>query len=198
MRIFLQTSTILSKQSIELFKTNEVINIILNIRMITIIAGTNRKDSNTKKIAEAYKKILLQKGVKCKILLLDEIEVHERNEAFIEMENKYLLEAEKLIIAMPEYNGSFPGILKLMIDNTDVKNVWPNKKILLAGVSTGRAGNLRGMDHLTGVLLYLKANVHYNRLPISIVHTLLNDDGILTDEATINTLNTQVDEFLLF
>ena len=85
-----------------------------------------------------------------------------------------------------------------MIDNTDVKNVWPNKKILLTGVSTGRAGNLRGMEHLTGVLLYLKANVHHNRLPLSIVHTLLNADGILTDEVTINSINIQVDEFLIF
>lgn len=166
--------------------------------MITIIAGTNRKNSNTKKVTEAYHKILSEKNVESKILRLDEVEVYQRNEAFVSMENDYLLPADKIIIVMPEYNGSFPGILKLMIDNTDVKNVWPNKKILLVGVSTGRAGNLRGMEHLTGVLLYLKANVHYNRLPISTVHTLLNDNGVLSDEETINTLNAQIDEFLLF
>ncbi len=166
--------------------------------MITIIAGTNRKDSNTKKITEAYQKILLGKNVESKILGLDEVNVYQRDEAFVAMEKKYLLTAEKIIIVLPEYNGSFPGILKLMIDNTDVKNVWPNKKILLAGVSSGRAGNLRGMEHLTGILLYLKANVHHNRLPISIVHALFNENGILSDEETINTLTTQVDEFLLF
>ena len=166
--------------------------------MITIIAGTDRVGSNTKKIAEAYSKILWQKNVESKILGLDEVEVYTRNEAFATMEKAYLLAAEKLIIVLPEYNGSFPGILKLMIDNTDVKNVWPNKKILLAGVSTGRAGNLRGMEHLTGVLLYLKANVYHNRLPLSVVHTLINDNGLLSDEVTINTLTAQVDEFLLF
>ena len=166
--------------------------------MITIIAGTNRKDSNTKRIAEAYSYILNQKNVEYKILGLDDFEVYERNNAFVAMENDFLVAAEKLIIVLPEYNGSFPGILKLMIDNTDVNNVWPNKKILLAGVSTGRAGNLRGMEQLTGVLLYLKANVYHNRLPVSIVHTLLNDKGILIDDATINALNTQVDEFLKF
>ena len=166
--------------------------------MITIIAGTNRKGSNTKKVAEAYNKILLSKNIEAKILGLDEADVYQRNDAFAAMENEYLLAAEKLIIVMPEYNGSFPGVLKLMIDNTDVKNVWPNKKILLVGVSTGRAGNLRGMEHLTGVLLYLKANVHHNRLPISVVHTLINENSILSDESTISTINTQIDEFLLF
>lgn len=166
--------------------------------MVTIIAGTNRKDSNTIKVAEEYRKILLQKNVESKILGLDEINMYERNEAFVAMENEYLLAAEKIIIVLPEYNGSFPGILKLMIDNTDVNKVWPNKKILLVGISTGRAGNLRGMEHLTGVLLYLKANVHYNRLPLSNVHTLLNEKGILKDDATIDALNTQIEEFLLF
>lgn len=166
--------------------------------MITIIAGTNRKNSNTKKIAKSYSKTLSEKNVSSKILGLDVFNVNDRNEAFVAMENEFLLHTEKMIIVMPEYNGSFPGILKLMIDNTDVKNVWPNKKILLTGVSTGRAGNLRGMEHLTGVLLYLKANVYHNRLPLSIVHTLLNADGMLTDEATIISVNLQVDEFLLF
>ena len=166
--------------------------------MITIIAGTNRKDSNTKKVVQAYNTILSQKNIECKILGLDDINVYERNDAFTGMEKSYLLDAEKIIIVLPEYNGSFPGVLKLMIDNSDVKNVWPNKKILLTGISTGRAGNLRGLEHLTGVLLYLKANVHYNRLPISIVHTLLNENGILSDQVTIDTLNTQIDQFLLF
>jgi len=166
--------------------------------MITIIAGTNRKDSNTKKITEAYNKILTQKNVECKILRLDEVDVYKRDQTFAAMEKEFLLAAEKLIFVLPEYNGSFPGILKLMIDNTDVKNVWPNKKVLLTGVSTGRAGNLRGMEHLTGVLLYLKANVHHNRVPLSLVHTLVNENGVLSDEFTINTLIAQVDEFLLF
>ena len=166
--------------------------------MITIIAGTNRNDSNTKKIAAEYKRLLTKKNIDCKILSLNAFQVYERNEAFVAMEKEYLLAAEKIIIVLPEYNGSFPGILKLMIDNTDVKKVWPTKKILLAGVSSGRAGNLRGMEHLTGILLYLKANVHFNRLPISIVDALLNENGILSDEETIKNLNTQVEEFLLF
>ena len=166
--------------------------------MITIIAGTNRKDSNTKKVAEEYRKILLKKNVESQILGLNEMDVYKRNDDFVVMEKTYLLDADKIIIVLPEYNGSFPGILKLMIDNSDVKNVWPNKKILLTGVSTGRAGNLRGLEHLTGVLLYLKANVHYNRLPVSLVHTLLNEDGILKDEATIDAINIQLNEFLLF
>lgn len=75
--------------------------------MITIIAGTNRKDSNTKKVAEAYKTILSKKNIGCKMLGLDEVNVYERNELYVAMEKAFLLDAEKIIIVLPEYNGSF-------------------------------------------------------------------------------------------
>jgi chromate reductase, NAD(P)H dehydrogenase (quinone) len=166
--------------------------------MITIIAGTNRKDSSTKKVALAYKKILDSKKVETKLLALEDFEVFERNETFEKMENEYLKNANKFIFVMPEYNGSFPGILKLMIDNCDVVNVWHNKKALLTGVSSGRAGNLRGMEHLTGSLLHLKMTVHPNRLPLSSIHNLLDNEGLILDAGTIKTIQTQIEEFLIF
>jgi chromate reductase, NAD(P)H dehydrogenase (quinone) len=166
--------------------------------MITIISGTNRKDNNTKKVALTYKKLLAEKNKESKLFALDEHNVYQRNEAFVTMENEYLKNAEKIIFILPEYNGSFPGVLKMMIDNSDVKTAWPNKKALLVGVASGRAGNLRGLEHLTGSLMHLKMIVHPNRLPISSIHNLLNDAGEITDADTLKTINTQLDEFINF
>lgn len=166
--------------------------------MITIVSGTNRKENNTKKVALEYQKLLAEKNMESKLLALDEHNVYERNEAFETMENQYLKNAEKIIFILPEYNGSFPGVLKLMIDNSDVKTAWPNKKALLVGVASGRAGNLRGLEHLTGSLMHLKMIVHYNRLPISSIHNLLNDAGEITDAGTLKTINAQLDEFINF
>ena len=165
--------------------------------MITIISGTNR-DNNTKKVAREYQRFLKEKNVDSILLALDEHSIFVRDEAFIKMENEYLMPAAKFIIIMPEYNGSYPGILKLMIDNTDISKVWWHKKVLLTGVSTGRAGNLRGMDHLTGSLLYLKMLVHPNRLPISVVDKLLDADDHFSNAATINAIQMQLDEFINF
>ena len=114
------------------------------------------------------------------------------------MEAEYLKAAGKFIIVMPEYNGSYPGILKLMIDNTDTSKVWWFKKVLLTGVSTGRAGNLRGMEHLTGSLLHMKMIVHPNRLPISIINKLMDETGRFTDIPTLQAIDTQLEEFLCF
>ncbi len=37
---------------------------------------------------------------------------------FLKMENELLIPTEKFIFIIPEYNGTFPGVLKAMIDNS--------------------------------------------------------------------------------
>ena len=166
--------------------------------MLTLISATDRPGSNTKKVANTYKKILDNLHVNYHFLSFEEMNVKARNEEFIQMENTILIPADKFIIISPEYNGSYPGILKLMIDNSDVSKCWHHKKALLTGVAMGRAGNLRGMEHLTGSLLYLKMLVHPNRLPISQVDKLITNGTEITDEATLNTIRLQVEDFLKF
>ena len=167
--------------------------------MITIISGSNREDNNTRKVAVEYQRILSeQNNEQAGIYALDEINGALRNDAFIKAEKELLIPSQKFIIIMPEYNGSYPGILKMMIDNSDIKKCWAHKKVLLVGVSTGRAGNLRGMEHLTGVLLHMKMQVHHNRMPISIVDKLMNENGRFTDTNTLNSIQTQLEEFLKF
>jgi NAD(P)H-dependent FMN reductase len=86
----------------------------------------------------------------------------------------------------------------MFIDLSDYKKVWWGKKALLTGISTGRAGNLRGMDHLSGSLNYLKMAVHPNKLPISSVDKLLQGTGVITDKITLQEINRQLDEFIAF
>jgi chromate reductase len=166
--------------------------------MVTIISGTNRKNNNTKKIALEYKRLLKERQIESHLLALDEINVAERNDSFRQMEKNYLEPADKFIIIMPEYNGSYPGILKLMIDNSDVNKAWHHKKVLLTGVSTGRAGNLRGMEHLTGSLLHMKMLVHPNRLPVSIVDKMIGEREQISDAGTLLAINNQLNEFMNF
>ena len=166
--------------------------------MITIISGSNRADNNTRKIAEEYQRILKDRNLDSELLALDETAVYTRDAEFISMENKYLAPADSFIIIFPEYNGSYPGILKLMIDNSDVGKSWKFKKALLTGVATGRAGNLRGLEHLTGSLLHMKTFVHPNRLPISVVNKVMDEGNHINDPSTLQAINTQLDEFLTF
>src|SRR6185312_12913288 len=147
--------------------------------MITIIAGTNRSDSMTLRTANLYYKLLSEKADNVHLLTLENKEVWERGASMIEMEKEFLVPAEKFIFIMPEYNASFPGILKLMIDNSDIKNCWWYKKAALVGISDGRAGNLRGIEHMTAILHYMKVHVLYNKLIISRINDEIDMDGNL-------------------
>jgi chromate reductase, NAD(P)H dehydrogenase (quinone) len=163
--------------------------------MITIVSGTNRPNSNTKKVALQYQILLQQKGVEANILSLENL-LPQRSEDFIAKENELLIPAHQFIFILPEYNGSFPGILKLMFDITKPADVWHNKKALLTGVASGRAGNLRGMDHLSDVLNHLKITVHPNKLPISTIDKLLNEAGEFNNEQTLTAVQHQLNDFL--
>ncbi len=166
--------------------------------MIVIISGTNRQGSNTGKVAAQYLQLLQQKGVPARLVSLVGLNVNERNADIQHLEKEILVPADKFIFISPEYNGSIPGVLKSLIDHSDIKNVWWGKKALLTGVSTGRAGNLRGMEHLTGILHYVKMHVHPNKLPISVVDKLLNEADLITDPGTLQAIDEQLNEFLLW
>jgi NAD(P)H-dependent FMN reductase len=164
----------------------------------TIIAGTNRNGSNTLKVAKQYQDMLIARGIQVQLVSLEGIDLNEKGSYLNKLEEEIFIPTDKFIFVLPEYNGSYPGSLKTMIDMTEIRKVWWGKKALLIGVSTGRAGNLRGMDHLTGALNYLKVTVHHNKLPISSVDKLLNDTGVITDPSTLTAMEHQVEEFLAF
>ena len=164
--------------------------------MYTIIAGTNRNGSNTLKVAKEYQRILSEKGIAANLFSLEGVNVMQRDAAFEKIENEIIIPTQFYIFIAPEYNGSFPGVLKMLIDTGKSHALWWHKKALLTGVSTGRAGNLRGIDHLTGILNHLKITVHPNQLPISSVDKILNESGGFSDENTLKVINHQLDEFI--
>lgn len=167
-------------------------------RMITIISGTNRPDSMTLRVARLYRQFFADKGVDAPLVSLEGKDVCERGPDLKELEDTYLIPSEKFLFIMPEYNGSFPGILKTMLDNSDIKRCWWGKKAALTGVADGRAGNLRGMDHMTHILHYLRMNVLYNKLPISRINQELDEQGNLVHASTKLVIENQIEEFLRF
>ena len=166
--------------------------------MITVISGTNRADSMTLRTANLYYKLLSARVDNVRLLSLENKPVWERGAEMIALEQEYLVRAQKFIFIMPEYNASFPGILKMMLDNSDIKKCWWYKKAALVGISDGRAGNLRGIEHMTAILHYMKVNVLYNKLIISRINEEINGNGELIKPETAAAVNEQIDEFLKF
>lgn len=166
--------------------------------MITLIAGTNRTDSYTLRVAEYYFDRLRALGAEVNLFSLKDFDVHYRSEALIKVEAEWLVPSDKFVVIIPEYNGSFPGILKTMMDNTDIRKAWWGKKALLVGLASGRGGNARGLDDMTNILHYLKVNVHYNKIPLSRIHEEFDNNGKFISENSKNIIELQLQDFLTF
>lgn len=173
--------------------------------MITLISGTNRVHSLTEKFSRIYFSLLKERNTAVQFFNLTQLPP-----SIIEMEvydntpnelSKIQLEifdvSSKFIFIIPEYNGSMPGILKLLMDVLDAKKAFKNKKAALVGIATGRAGNLRGMDHLASVLQHMGVTVMPYMLPVSRVQDELTDLHSLK-EPTLKVVNRHIDEFLAF
>tara|TARA_B100001778_G_C18524067_1_gene600292 strand:+ start:272 stop:793 length:522 start_codon:yes stop_codon:yes gene_type:complete len=171
--------------------------------MITIIAGTNRKNSVTLKVARYYEKLLKQRGENCQVLDLAKLPKDfvfsslygEENLDFAQITEQFIFAPSKLIVVTPEYNGSFPGIMKSFIDGWNPKKV-SGKWVALVGVSSGRQGNARGMDDLTNILNYLKINVIPVKPPLSQIFNLLNENEDINDDGMNDLIRLQLDLLL--
>ncbi len=174
--------------------------------MNLVISGTNKTNSNTLLIAREYYNRLSAKDPDTQFLSLEDLSydfivptMYDRHSDTVEKtQSKYFNDTNKFIFILPEYNGSLPGILKLLIDGLDVKKAFHNKKAALVGVATGRAGNLRGMDHLTGILQHMRVTVMPGSLPISKVEDLMNEGGKIIHEPTSRALDTHIQRLLEF
>jgi NAD(P)H-dependent FMN reductase len=171
--------------------------------MITVINATNRKDNKTQIISRYYTNKLEEKGEEVKYFSLELlpssiIDDHYGNNP---LELKRLIEefiepAKKFVIISPEYNGSFPGVLKLLIDTVH-PDYFKYKKAALVGVASGRAGNLRGLDHLTSILNHLQVDVMAQKSYVSSLMKVINENEV-TDEDTKKVIERQIDRFLSF
>jgi len=173
--------------------------------MITIIASTNRPGSSTLKLAKYYQKLMLNKGTEANLLSMDQLppnfiqtDMFGSRSAAFEPIQQLVTDTKRFLFVIPEYNGSFPGILKTFIDACTFPDSFYEKKAALAGLSSGTYGNVRGVDHFAGICSYLHLHVLPLRIHIPGIRKEMNADGDLFVEKTVKFVDEQVEKFLKF
>ena len=162
--------------------------------MITVISSTNRVGSYSALVAREINRMLQEEFNRRDAHLLDLatldweeiIKCDYRRTAGVmkSLTENCLVPTKHFVFVVPEYNGSFPGALKLLIDFAsiiDYKGLFVDCSIHLIGVSEGRAGNLRGLDQLSCILRHMGAQVIHKPQPISSIKSEVKD-GELSSE----------------
>lgn len=168
---------------------------------LRIVSGTDRPNSNAYRIARYLQQRYEEQGVNVKITDLCDFPLKHvaggkygedipAVDAFV----KPLIEADGLVIVCPEYNGSYPGILKMFIDYFPYPASLNKKPIALVGEATGAFGAMRAVEQLQQVFGYRHAHIFPERVFISRVDKNFDEGGI-KNEFQQQLLDSQIENF---
>ncbi len=169
--------------------------------MIEIVAGTDRPGSNTLKVAKFVQSLYQAQNIPAQVLDLMEIKPADADggnyfqgaRGSLKVMVDRITAADGVVMLVPEYNGSYPGILKLFIDYWKYPETFEYRPFAFIGLG-GRFGALRPVEHLQGVLGYRNGFLFPNRVFISNIKEALKD-GVIVDSLLLELLNVQARDF---
>lgn len=112
--------------------------------------------------------------------------------------------ADGLVLATPEYNNSIPGVFKNAIDwltrpPADIARVFRAKPVALMGASPGGFGTILSQNAWLPVFRTLGVEFwSEGRLLVSRAHTVIGEDGAITDQKTRDQLRKFIEDFAAF
>ncbi len=173
------------------------------------VAGSLRADSHNRRLLEAAAdqlppgaELIIFDDLKA-VEPFDETDEHEHGgglpgaDAFIAA----IRDADAVLFATPEYNGSIPGVLKNAIDwasrPTPATSPLANKPVAVIGASTGMFGGVWAQAELRKALGLAGARVLDQELAVPAAHQAFTDEGRLARGVTRRRLReilAQLDE----
>jgi chromate reductase, NAD(P)H dehydrogenase (quinone) len=173
--------------------------------MITLVVGTNRPGSNTRKVAAHVEEIYRQLSVPLQVLDLAKLppEIfspasYATKPASFQPFAGAVLQSSGLHVVTPEYNGSLPGVLKYFIDMLKFPESFENRPVCFTGLAAGAWGALRPVEQLQAVFGYRNAFLYPVRVFLPQIHGLLDDAGRLKDAELLERLKKQAEGFVEF
>jgi chromate reductase, NAD(P)H dehydrogenase (quinone) len=172
---------------------------------ILIISGTNRPGSNALKVARVLEAHYRAIPTPVEILSLAELppeafdpSVYASKPPAVQAMQQRILAAAGLHVVTPEYNGSFPGVLKYFIDMLKFPESFDRKPVAFVGEAAGTWGGLRSVEQLQLIFGYRNAHVFPERVFIPGIAKQLDANGKLIDTALDDRLKGQCIGFAEF
>ena len=107
--------------------------------------------------------------------------------------------ADGVVLATPEYHGSFSSVLKLVIENLGFPSVLAGKPVALLGAAGGAIGAVKSLEQLRGVCSHVGALVLPGSVSVANVRSVFDAAGRCLDgptEARIRGVATGLLDYL--
>jgi chromate reductase, NAD(P)H dehydrogenase (quinone) len=170
-----------------------------------IISGTNRPGANALRVSRVLERHYQALKVPCQVYSLADLPTElfaptsyaSKPEAFVAVQQR-VLQSAGLHVVTPEYNGSFPGVLKYFIDMLKFPESFERKPVAFVGQANGAWGALRAVEQLQMIFGYRNAHIYPERVFIPGVKGKFDADGNLTDAEIDQRLARQARGFAMF
>jgi len=107
--------------------------------------------------------------------------------------------AHGVVLATPEYHGTFSALTKLIIENLGFPSALADKPVALIGVASGRIGAIKSVEQLKSVLGHIGALVVPGGVSVAGVQAAFDaDTGACTDKNTEAALRGVAKSLLTF
>ncbi|TVQ66808.1 MAG: NADPH-dependent oxidoreductase [Balneolaceae bacterium] len=168
---------------------------------IHILSATDRPGSNAKKVSR-YASEVLKEDAAVSVFSLEDYPLEDVKGGKYGQEidsvnsfNQAFLEADGYLFVIPEYNGGFPGILKLFYDYLPFPQSFSHKPVSLIGEAAGNFGALRSVEQFEQLLKYRKAYIYPERMFIQRVNDNFDMNSGLKNESLQKLLLGQLRGF---
>jgi NAD(P)H-dependent FMN reductase len=177
---------------------------------VLVFAGSTRNDSVNRKLAKVAAQQLREAGVPATLVELrdypmpiydGDLEAQGGVPAEVTAFQELMRAHDALVIASPEFNGSFPALLKNLVDwvSRPVAGEGPTalfqrKLAALLSASPGRGGGRRGLRHLRELLEMIGVTVIASQLTVGKASAAFTDNGELAQEQDQRNLKLVLDE----
>jgi FMN reductase len=91
-------------------------------------------------------------------------------------------QATGVVLATPEYHGSFAAMMKLLIENLGFPSILAGKPVALLGVAAGQIGAIKSLEQLRSVCSHVGAIVLPGPVSIAEVQGLFDESGRCLEE----------------
>jgi NAD(P)H-dependent FMN reductase len=172
---------------------------------IKIISSTDRPNSWALKISNYVSELYKSKGVDADVVSLEDFPLvdviggkYGKDIPSVEEFRKPILEADGIVFVIPEYNGGFPGILKVFIDYLPFPEAFEKMPMSFIGEAAGVFGALRPVEQFQMVANYRNALQFPERVFIPRVSKEFDPESGLKDDFKQNLLESQITNFIEF
>ena len=90
--------------------------------------------------------------------------------------------ATGVVLATPEYHGSFAAMMKLIIENLGFPSILAGKPVALLGVAAGQIGAIKSLEQLRSVCSHIGAIVLPGPVSVAEVQGLFDESGRCLEE----------------